>query len=157
MLGRKDFLVLEARDTAGGLASSCVDAEGFTWDRGGHVVFSHFGEFDRLLVEMLGDELLWHDRSSYVHVSGRFIPYPFQNNPPPSSGRRRARVPRRSRRGANLVSAAKHGESRRMDVHDVRRWDRQPLHAPLQRKGVWGTSLDTMSADWVAERVSVVD
>ena len=53
---------------------------GFTWDKGGHVVFSHFGEFDRLLDEALGDDVHEHERSSYVLVGGRWVPYPFQNN-----------------------------------------------------------------------------
>jgi len=36
-------LVLEAADHPGGLGASVVDQAGFTWDRGGHVVFSHHG------------------------------------------------------------------------------------------------------------------
>ena len=63
-LGIDDVVVLEAADRAGGLASSTVDEAGFTWDRGGHVVFSHYGAFDELLAEVLGDEVLHHDRSS---------------------------------------------------------------------------------------------
>ena len=79
-LGHHDHEVLESNAYAGGLASSVVDANGFTWDRGGHVVFSHYGEFDRLLSDVMGDDLEHHDRSSYVHVDGAFVPYPFQNN-----------------------------------------------------------------------------
>ena len=30
------------------------------------MVFSHHGEFDRLLLDVLGDEVLHHDRSSWV-------------------------------------------------------------------------------------------
>ena len=57
-LGHRDWLILERDGHAGGLASSVVDPAGFTWDLGGHVVFSHFGEFDALLDEMMGDEIL---------------------------------------------------------------------------------------------------
>ena len=64
-LGVDDVVVLEADERAGGLAASTVDDAGFTWDRGGHVVFSHHGEFDRLLDEVLGDEVLRHERSSW--------------------------------------------------------------------------------------------
>src|SRR5947209_11332509 len=79
-LGCRDWLVLERAARAGGLASSVVDPAGFTWDLGGHVVFSHFGEFDALLADMMGDELLSHERSSYVRYGDRWVPYPFQNN-----------------------------------------------------------------------------
>src|SRR5262245_3615076 len=75
-----NFLVLEGGDSPGGLASSFVDARGFTWDMGGHVQFSHYSYYDRVLDRALDDEWLWHERESWVWMKGRFIPYPFQNN-----------------------------------------------------------------------------
>ncbi|MEV0538051.1 NAD(P)-binding protein, partial [Kitasatospora sp. NPDC050463] len=39
-LGHRDWLLLEAAPGVGGLGSSVVDEAGFTWDLGGHVVFS---------------------------------------------------------------------------------------------------------------------
>ena len=62
-LGHDDWTLVERAPVAGGSAGSIVDPRGFTWDFGGHVVFSHFGEFDALLDEVMGDELLEHDRS----------------------------------------------------------------------------------------------
>jgi protoporphyrinogen oxidase len=79
-LDHHDWLILEANPHPGGLAASVVDAAGFTWDLGGHVVFSHFGEFDTLLEEVMEENLLHHDRSSYVRFADRWVPYPFQNN-----------------------------------------------------------------------------
>src|SRR5215211_3208351 len=79
-LGHADWAIYERGGTAGGNASSVVDPAGFTWDLGGHVVFSHFGEFDRLLDEVMGEEVHEHERSSYVRSLGRWVPYPFQNN-----------------------------------------------------------------------------
>src|SRR5581483_2117354 len=79
-LGVTDVEVLEARDHPGGLASSYVDAEGFTWDVGGHVQFSHYDYYDAVLDRALGDEWLWHERQSWIWIAGRFVPYPFQNN-----------------------------------------------------------------------------
>jgi UDP-galactopyranose mutase len=45
-LGEHDFLVLDASPEAGGLSRSFRDERGFTWDIGGHVLFSHYPYFD---------------------------------------------------------------------------------------------------------------
>ncbi len=80
-LGETSFLVLERTAHAGGLAASFVDAQGFTWDIGGHVQFSHYRYFDNLMVHALGaDGWLRHQRESWAWMSGRFVPYPVQNN-----------------------------------------------------------------------------
>ena len=80
-LGESDWRVLEASDHAGGLATSFQDPRGFTWDIGGHVQFSHYEYFDRLMDELLSPEgWLKHQRESWVWMRDRFIPYPFQNN-----------------------------------------------------------------------------
>ncbi|HEX3745604.1 MAG TPA: FAD-dependent oxidoreductase [Bryobacteraceae bacterium] len=79
-LGLSNFTVYERERTAGGLASSFVDANGFTWDIGGHVQFSHYKYFDKLMDALLRDEWLYHDREAWVWMRNRFIPYPFQNN-----------------------------------------------------------------------------
>jgi protoporphyrinogen oxidase len=75
-----DFLLVEKNAEAGGLAASVVDEEGFTWDMGGHVLFSHYQYFDRVLDHLLGDNWVKHEREAWVWMRDRFIPYPFQNN-----------------------------------------------------------------------------
>lgn len=79
-LGYYEYLVLEAREGPGGLASSEVSANGFTYDIGGHVLFSHFRYFDELFDRLLGDEYQELMREAWVWMQGRFLPYPFQNN-----------------------------------------------------------------------------
>ena len=56
-LGHDDWVLLEATQDVGGLASSVVDEQGFTWDLGGHVLFSHFDYFDTLMDNLLADGL----------------------------------------------------------------------------------------------------
>lgn len=76
-----DWLLLEADNHFGGLAMSFKDQEGFTWDLGGHVQFSHYDTFDRYMDIALGkDGWYSHQRESWVWIKNRFIPYPFQNN-----------------------------------------------------------------------------
>ncbi len=79
-LGHDDFAVLESAPHAGGLAASYVDDAGFTWDVGGHVMFSHYEYYDKLFEEMMGDQFTLNDRESWVRMMDRWVPYPFQNN-----------------------------------------------------------------------------
>ena len=80
-LGHRDWHLLEANDYAGGLASSFRDEQGFFWDIGGHVQFSHYEYFDALMHELIPkEEWLTHERESWIWLRNRFVPYPFQNN-----------------------------------------------------------------------------
>lgn len=47
--GVEDWLLVDAFQEAGGLACTDVTPEGFLFDMGGHVIFSHFDYFDQLL------------------------------------------------------------------------------------------------------------
>jgi protoporphyrinogen oxidase len=153
-LGHHDAVVLESADRPGGLAASRTDTRGFTWDRGGHVVFSHHGEFDRLLDDVLGDEVLHHERSSWVLAAGAWVPYPFQNN------LHRLPVEVAHECLVGLVAASGGAEA----GADFGSWIgatfgpgiERHFMAPYNEK-VWATALDAMSAAWIAERVSVID
>ena len=79
-LGYTNFTLLESRHKVGGLASSERSPNGFTYDIGGHVLFSHYEYFDRLFDRLMGDEYQELLRESWVWMCDRFLPYPFQNN-----------------------------------------------------------------------------
>jgi len=79
-LGYTNFVLLEARHKVGGLASSETSPNGFIYDIGGHVLFSHYQYFDRLFDRLMGDEYQEFLRESWVWMFDRFLPYPFQNN-----------------------------------------------------------------------------
>ncbi len=79
-LGEDNFVIVEARNYPGGLASSFQDTKGFWWDIGGHVQFSHYEYFDRLMDALLPNQWLYHERESWIWIKDRFIPYPFQLN-----------------------------------------------------------------------------
>ncbi|EGS23579.1 UDP-galactopyranose mutase-like protein [Thermochaetoides thermophila DSM 1495] len=76
------WLIVDANEKAGGLASTDVTPEGFLYDVGGHVIFSHYKYFDDCLDEALPNKEDWyhHQRISYVRYKGLWVPYPFQNN-----------------------------------------------------------------------------
>jgi protoporphyrinogen oxidase len=152
-LGHRNWRVFERWQTAGGHAGSEIDPQGFTWDQGGHVVFSHYGEFDRLLEDVMGEDVYHHERSSYIRFDDRWIPYPFQNNLrylPPEVAYECV---------LGLIEAP--GGDAGMDfalwmdatfgggiTHHFMR--------PYNFK-VWATPPERMASNWIAERVSVVD
>ena len=121
---------------------------------GGHVVFSHYGEFDRLLAEVMGDDLLHHERSSFVRIAERWVPYPFQNNLHhlPSALAEEALV--------GLIATATEPQQAGADFGS---WMRATFGEGIVRQfmqpyneKVWAHSAEVMSAGWIAERVSVV-
>jgi UDP-galactopyranose mutase len=152
-LGHPDWAIYERGATAGGNAASVLDPAGFTWDLGGHVVFSHFGEFDRLLAEVMDGDVSEHERSSYVLYGDRWVPYPFQNN--------LRYLPREVAYEclSGLIDAPGGSETT-----DFATWMERTFGAgitahfmrPYNLK-VWATPAQEMSATWIAERVSVVD
>lgn len=76
------FHPLQAED-AGGLACTDETKEGFLFDMGGHVIFSHYQYFDELIDAAIGSgDKSWNvlERVSYVWMKGRWVAYPFQNN-----------------------------------------------------------------------------
>ncbi|EXJ67529.1 uncharacterized protein A1O5_09542 [Cladophialophora psammophila CBS 110553] len=76
------WMIVDSNETPGGLASTDVTKEGFLYDVGGHVIFSHYKYFDDCIDEALPNEDDWytHQRISYVRCKGLWVPYPFQNN-----------------------------------------------------------------------------
>jgi protoporphyrinogen oxidase len=152
-LGFAEWAIYEREDHAGGLASSVLDPAGFTWDLGGHVVFSHFGEFDQLLQEVMGDDVCEHERASYIRFGDRWVPYPFQNN-------LRYLEPELVLECLlGLIEAP--GGSLDMDFGSwmeatfgpgITRLFMRPYNAK-----VWATPPEKMASAWIGERVSVVD
>jgi len=79
-LGYRNWHLYERSDHLGGLASSFQDDAGFTYDIGGHVMFSHYKYFDNLVDKLLGSNYTEIMREAWVWMQDRFVPYPFQNN-----------------------------------------------------------------------------
>jgi protoporphyrinogen oxidase len=152
-LGSRSFMVLEKNAYAGGLAASFQDAHGYTWDIGGHVAFSHYEYFDRLLDEMLGAEQLHHQRKAWVRACKSWVPYPFQNNI--------RHLPKEAR--WECVKGLLPGNRPETAPENFRQW----IHTvfgegignvflwPYNFK-VWAIDPAHMNTTWVGERVSIV-
>src|SRR3954447_7263075 len=157
-LGHTDWHLLEANDYAGGLATSFRDENGFFWDIGGHVQFSHYEYFDALMHKLIPkEEWLTHERESWVWIRNRFVPYPFQNN------LHKLDVADRERALRGLEDAA----ARRPSLpkpENFREWIvamfgeglADIFMKPYNFK-VWGYPLEVLGTQWVGERVAVPD
>ena len=153
-LGHSDLQLFERNDHVGGLSASFLDDNGFTWDVGGHVLFSHYDYFDRAVLEALGDDWYKHQRESWIRILQRWVPYPFQNNV--------RYLPDDAL--LECVSGLRELSGAPDRTTNFREWMDtvfgtgivKHFMEPYNRK-VWGVPLESMSKAWIAERVSVVD
>jgi len=79
-LGYTNFQLYERSPFLGGLASSFTDSAGFTWDIGGHVMFSHYKYYDQVFDRLMGSDYQLNMRECWVRMFDSWVPYPFQNN-----------------------------------------------------------------------------
>ena len=153
-LGHDDWDMYERSDRVGGLAASVTDDHGFTYDIGGHVLFSHYPYFDALVDKLLGNEFTRIQREAWIWMQDRFIPYPFQNN-----------IRHLSKDDiiaclGGLIAAQRMAR----DSETFEEWINATFGEGIARLfmlpynfKVWSTPLSLMSKQWMAERVSVVD
>ena len=156
-LGHHSWTLLEASDRLGGLATSIVDDKGFTWDIGGHVLFSHYEYFDRLMDELLPDGWIEHVRESWVWMRERWVPYPLQNNI--------WRLPE-----DDLVACLRgllevqNGRAPKSPPSNFREWIAQSFGPGLAdvfmlpyNSKVWAYDPSRLDVGWMGERVATVD
>jgi len=153
-LDNTNWQLYERNSYVGGLSASFADNKGFTWDIGGHVLFSHYDYFDKAVADAIGDAYYEHQRESWVRILQTWVPYPFQNNVRhlPNEALQACVEGLRNLRGKPSLTV------------NFREWMNtvfgdgiiKYFMEPYNRK-VWGTPLEQMSKDWIAERVSMVD
>jgi UDP-galactopyranose mutase len=153
-LGHEDWVLLEANDYVGGLATSFTDEAGFTYDIGGHVMFSHYDYYDNLVDKLMGGEYTELEREAWVWMEDRFIPYPFQNNI-------RDLEPETVFACVNgLIKAQRENRP----FSNFKEWVDSVFGAGIAEHfmipynfKVWATPAELMNHVWIGERVSVVD
>jgi protoporphyrinogen oxidase len=155
-LGYENWVLYEKSGHVGGHSGSHVDKHGFVWDEGGHVIFSHYPYFDRLVDRMLGKDVHERIRESWIVTGDTWVPYPFQNN---------LKYLPKSVQLDCLVGAAKASTNGRgRNAANFRTWILETFGEgiaeafmfPYNSK-VWTTPLEQMSKSWIGERVSVVN
>jgi len=74
------WTMFEKNPYVGGLATS-FKKDGFVWDVGGHVHYSHYKRYDDFLNRIIPDnEWMNHQRICFIRLCKRWIPYPLQYN-----------------------------------------------------------------------------
>lgn len=155
-LGFTEWMLYEAEESPGGLARSFCDRKGFTWDIGGHVQFSHYPYFDKLMDEMHEGFWLHHNREAWVWMYDRFVPYPLQNN----IGMLPPKVTKDCLIGMLRAKDSQH-ESR---IKNFRDWLSMSFGEGLcdhfmypYNEKVWAYPPDQLTAHWVGDRVAKPD
>ena len=153
-IGYKNWAIFEKEDHVGGLSASVRDPEGFVWDKGGHVIFSHYKYFDDLMTRFLGNNYVEHERKAYIYCMDRWVPYPFQNNI--------RHLPKEalSECLAGLINARKEKTS----SCNFKEWILNTFGDGIakyfmipQNSKTWAHPLEGMSKDWIADRISIID
>jgi UDP-galactopyranose mutase len=72
-----DSILLEQNNRVGGWCRS-VQAEGFTFDYAGHIMFSNEPYVHQLYQMLLGGNVHWQDREAWIYSQNVYTRYPFQ-------------------------------------------------------------------------------
>jgi protoporphyrinogen oxidase len=157
-LGDARWSIFEKSHQVGGLSASFLDDCGYTWDVGGHVLFSHYDYFDRVLDRVMAGSDSWihHERESWIRIEDRWVPYPFQMNI-------RHLAPEsflKCVRGlmdvySHPLTSLPRNFSEWIDA-SFGRGLAEIFLRPYNWK-VWGYPPETMSCQWVGERVATID
>jgi UDP-galactopyranose mutase len=159
-LGYSNFVLYDRHDYVGGLANSFTDAQGFTWDIGGHVMFSHYKYYDQCFETLMGKEFTLNNRESWVRMMDRWVPYPFQNNVrylpkeaayeclsgliKAQSGKGKIPTPGAAQNFGEFIDAV-FGDG-------IAKYFMRPYNYK-----VWAYEPEVMNKTWIGERVAVID
>jgi protoporphyrinogen oxidase len=152
--GYGNWDVYEKNSYVGGHAASFRDEKGFTWDIGGHIIFSHYPYYDRIVERLLGNNVLAHERASWVRLMGSFVRYPFQNN--------FHFLPEEV--VLDCIMGLIHARENEVNPKNFEEWIGTMFGEGIAKyfllpynKKVWSHPLTMMDYSWIGERVSVVD
>lgn len=163
-----DWVLYESADHPGGLSQSFRDPNGFLWDVGVHVFFSHYPYVDDLMDRALDN---WNhlQRECHILVCGNWVPYPLQLNIhrlPPAE---------RDRCWEGLLEAQTHKKESSSpkgdEMYNLGDEDETFEASLLASMGtgivdvfmrpynykVWAVQPTRMSSEWTKERVAAID
>lgn len=151
-----EWTLLEKNLWPGGLSASFA-SEGFTWDIGGHVLFSHYDDFNRVLDEVMpGDQWFCHQRRAFIRTREAWVPYPFQYNIRHLSECDQRRCVEGVREAAAQTSVNPPRTFEDWIYRSMGRGLADLFMIPYNRK-VWAGPPAEMAVQWMGDRVAIPD
>ncbi len=145
---KKEYVLLEKEKSCGGLCRSAF-VSGHTTDiGGGHIIYTNDAYAKNLFEQLLGKNLLWHERESYIFLKNVYVKYPFEVN---LHGLPKEVVDK----CINGVENRKAGHAKNFDQWILQAFGRgiaEYYMRPYNRK-LWKYDLKKMSTDWLGDRV----
>ncbi len=151
-------IVLEREPLVGGLCAT-HERDGFRFDLGGHRFVSCDADLSAWLESLLRDDLLTRERRSVVLHNGRAFRYPLdaadllQNLGPRENARALASYV--ATRAARTIRPRADRSFEDWVVSRFGRYLYEAFFGPYTRK-LWGIAPDRISADWAAERITLL-
>lgn len=154
-IGYKNWNIYEKNNYVGGLSASFKDKQGFTWDAGGHILFSNNDRFNRLVDDLSHNDMLTFKRESWIWLKDSFIKYPFQNNFHMHPDKELV-FECVSGLFENLDKKGQYKNFEEWICHFFGEGIARYFMIPYNNK-VWACPLNRMDYNWIAERVSIID
>ncbi len=147
-----DWLLFERERRTGGTCRTDV-IDGFAFDYAGHIIFTTDPYMQQLIPELLGDNLHWQVRESWVYSKDVFTRYPFQAN----TYGLPVEVIKECVLGVMEATYASHtgpapSNFEAWILHTFGQGIADHFMLPYNRK-VWAVPLTLMSHDWISDRV----
>ncbi len=147
--------VIEKGARPGGLART-VSHQGFSYDLGGHRILTDLPEIQRLVEELLGDDLLVVERRSQILLRGRRVTYPLRPaNALAGLGIRTSAAVLADYAGRRIRSWLRPPRIRSLEDWVVTHYGRAmfDLYFREYSEKVWGRPCQQIDSDWVAQRI----
>jgi protoporphyrinogen oxidase len=147
--------VLEGGGTVGGLART-IERDGFRFDLGGHRFLTSDARVERLVRELLGDELITVPRASRIYLRGKWVEYPLK----PRSALFALGLLTSAAILLGYASASVARRLRPKPLVSLEDWVVAQFGRPLfnlyfrdYSEKLWGIGCRDISAEWMAQRV----
>ena len=152
--------IIEPEDVSGGLSKTIKNNNGFSYDLGGHINFSHYDRFDNMLDKVVMKWNYFNRQSSVLTLdpngNPRYIAYPIQHNLQDLHSSDQDI----SLKG--LLDIKDNTDKTNNNSSNFEDWVLQKFGKGLHQifmkpynKKVWTVPLYKMNKDWVGERVAV--
>lgn len=148
-------LVLEMSGKIGGISQTIV-RDGFRFDLGGHRFFTKDEEIEDFFREVLGDEIIWVNRSSKIYYLDKYFDYPLT----PTNALLGMGVGTTAKCLADYGAVKVRNIFRKPEIISLEDWVSNEFGRQLFRlffknytEKVWGIDCNRICAEWAAQRI----